>query len=136
MSSSSSLGSRSPCCSLARALAILTKPDDTAAVAQARGLPSPRLGAQISGVALLAGGIGVVLGVWTDLALLGIAVLVMLIAVTIHPFWTDTGDKQQTEMAMFMKNMAIVGAAITLFAFFAYGYDGWQLVGPALDWTP
>ncbi len=108
----------------------------TAATAEAaadRGLPSPALMARISGVVLLAGGLGVLLGIWTDLAFLGIAVLMLVFNGTMHRFWEDEGERQQWEMSQFMKNLAICGASLVMFGFFAYGYDALQVVGPALN---
>ncbi len=111
----------------------LLQADVTAQTAATRGVPAPKLAAQLSGALFLAGGLGVILGIWTDLALAGLALLVLIIAFVMHPFWGDEGERQQVEMAMFMKNLSIAGGAIALFGFVAYGYDGWQLIGPALD---
>lgn len=111
----------------------LSQTESTARAAAARNVPSPRLVAQGSGLVWLAGGLGVVLGIWTDLAFLGLAIAVLITAFVMHPFWGEEGERQQIEMAHFMKNLSIAGAAIALFAVTAYGYDGWQLVGPALD---
>jgi uncharacterized membrane protein YphA (DoxX/SURF4 family) len=105
----------------------------TAEVAVGRGLPAARLLVQISGIAMLLGGIGVAFGIWTDLALLGIGLLVLIMGVAIHQFWSDEGERQQVEMAHFMKNLTIAGASLALFGFFAYGYDALQVVGPALS---
>ncbi len=111
----------------------LTQTEGTAAAAEARGLPSPRLMAQISGVVMLLGGLAVILGIWTDLALLGIAALMFVYNITMHPFWKEEGMQQQLEMSMFMKNLSIAGGAIALFGFISNGYDAMQLVGPIFD---
>ncbi|MEM7326231.1 MAG: DoxX family protein [Actinomycetota bacterium] len=111
----------------------LAQTADTAATAAAKGLPSPTLLARLSGVALLAGGLGVSLGIWPDLALLGIALLMVILNATMHRFWETEGERQQWEMSQFMKNLAIAGASIALFGFFAYGEDANMLVGPLFD---
>jgi uncharacterized membrane protein YphA (DoxX/SURF4 family) len=65
---------------------------------------------------IAAGGLGVALGIWADLAALGLAVYTLLAAFMIHHFWTDEGEMQMTEMTNFMKNMAIAGGGLVLFA--------------------
>lgn len=112
----------------------LAQTAQTAATAAERGLPSPELMARLSGVALLAGGVGVAFGIWPDLAVVGIAVLMVILNATMHRFWEETDEqRQQWEMSQFMKNLAIAGASIVMFGFFAYGHDALQIVGPALD---
>ncbi len=111
----------------------LMQTEATAAVAEKRGLPNPTLMAQVSGVLLFLGGVAIVTGFWIDLALLGLAAMVLIMAFTIHPFWKFEGEEQMGEMPMFMKNICIAGACIALFGFFAYGWDATTIVGPALD---
>ena len=111
----------------------LTQTEGSAAYAEAKGLSNATLMVQISGVALLLGGLGVITGFWIDLALLGLAVLVLIMGVTMHAFWKLEGQEQQAEMAMFMKNLTIAGACLVMFGFFAYGWDATTIVGPALD---
>ena len=105
----------------------LMQADETAGYAEARGLSNAKLLTQISGVLILAGGLGVVLGVWADLAALGLGAYSLIAAFMIHHFWTDTDEMTKTmEMSMFMKNLSIAGAALILFGFMA-------AVGPAVD---
>ncbi|MEM7286976.1 MAG: DoxX family protein [Actinomycetota bacterium] len=111
----------------------LAQTADTAKVAEARGLPNATLMAQISGVCLLAGGVAVILGIWIDLALLLISILVLIIAFLIHPFWKDSGDKQITEMSMFMKNLTIAGAAFVMFGFFGAGWNDLMITDPVFE---
>ncbi|MEM7339596.1 MAG: DoxX family protein [Actinomycetota bacterium] len=106
----------------------------TAATAAEKGLPQPELMARLSGVAWLAGGLGVVLGIWPDLAVAGLALLLVIVNATMHRFWEETdAERQQWEMSQFMKNLSIAGACIVMFGIFAYGNDALQLVGPALN---
>lgn len=111
----------------------LAQTDQTAATAEAAGLPNARVMAQASGVAFLLGGIGVISGFWIDLAFLGIAVVVLAAAFTVHPFWKMEGEAQMMHMPHFMKNVSIAGACLMGFGFFAYGWDATTIVGPALD---
>lgn len=111
----------------------LTQADASAEYAKQRGVPSSKLAVQLSGVFLLAGGVGIITGIWIDLALLGIALLVLIMGFAMHPFWTMTGQEQQGEMAHFMKNLSIAGAALALFGLFAWGYDGATIIGPVFN---
>jgi uncharacterized membrane protein YphA (DoxX/SURF4 family) len=71
---------------------------------------------QISGVLIFAAGLGVIFGVWADLAALGMAAYSLITAFWVHHFWTDSDPMmQQAEMSMFMKNLAIAGGALILF---------------------
>lgn len=112
----------------------LAQLEQTGAYAEAFGVKPGKPAAAVSGVAMLAGGLGVVLGVWMDLALLGLAALLLIMAVAIHPFWKMEGQQQQAEMAMFMKNVSMAGAAIALFGFIAgTGYDAQTITGPLFE---
>lgn len=109
--------------------------DDTAGYAEMRGVPQHRMLTQLSGVLIAAGGIGVILGVWTDLAALGVALYSLVSAFMVHHFWTDEGQMQQIEMTMFMKNLAIAGGGLALFALFATTGDtiGLTITGSVFD---
>ena len=112
----------------------LAQPDATAGYAKSRGVPSAGLLARISGVLIAAGGLGVILGVWMDLAALGLAVYVLLAAFMVHHFWSDEEPTRTAEMSMFMKNLSIAGAGLIIFAMSATGADmGWELGSRLFD---
>ena len=96
----------------------LTDTDGTAAYAEARGVPNPRLMAQLSGVLIGIAGVSVLLGIWPDLGALGMAAYAFIAAFWVHHFWTDEDPMtQQAEMSGFMKNLSIAGGALVLFGF-------------------
>lgn len=112
----------------------LAQPGATAGYAESRGVPAAGLLARISGVLIAAGGLGVILGVWMDLAALGLAVYVLLAAFMVHHFWSDEEPTRTSEMSMFMKNVSIAGAGLILFAMSATGADmGWELGSRLFD---
>ena len=112
----------------------LVQPGTTAEYAEARGVPSARMLGWVSGVLITAGGLGVILGVWMDLAVLGLALYVLIAAVMVHHFWSDEEPTRTTEMTMFMKNVSIAGAGLVLFAMSATGADmGWELGARLFD---
>jgi putative oxidoreductase len=99
----------------------LTQTEGSAQYAAFKKVPNPKLAVQVSGVAMLLGGIAVVVGVWMDLAGLLLAVLVLLMGFLMHRFWEETDPQtKQVEMAQFMKNVSIAGAGLVIAAISAY----------------
>ena len=83
-----------------------------------------------SGIAILAGGLMIVFGVWADLG--AILVIGFLVGITpiMHAFWKiDDEQMRAIQSAMFFKNVALLGAAIIVFWLFN------QLVDPPLTFT-
>jgi uncharacterized membrane protein YphA (DoxX/SURF4 family) len=91
----------------------LTKADHMVGYAQFKGVPSPKLAVQGSGVVLILGGLSVILGVWADLGAIVLAALLIVMAVKMHNFWS----------------IAMAGGAIFMFALM--GIDG-APYGPAI----
>ncbi|MFD6355384.1 DoxX family membrane protein [Nocardia tengchongensis] len=101
--------------------------------AQFKGIPMPTLAVPASGLLLLAGGLSVLLGVWADLGALLLILFLVPTAFLMHAFWKETDpEAKQAEMVHFNKDIALAGAALMLFAFFAYTGDdlGLTLTGP------
>ena len=93
-----------------------------AGYAGAKGLPAPRLAVLASGAVLVAGGLGIALGVAPVIA--G-ALLVGFILVTtplMHDFWAVPEEDAQAELTHFLKNVALGGAAL---GFLAVGFATW-----------
>jgi uncharacterized membrane protein YphA (DoxX/SURF4 family) len=96
----------------------------TAGYGASRGLKNPEMMVRISGVLMAAAGIGVILGIYMDLAALGIAAYCLIAGFMIHHFWTDTDDMTKNmEMSMFMKNLSIAGGGLVIFALAATGTE-------------
>ena len=72
-------------------------------------LPRPRILVQLSGVLLIAGGIGFVIPATRQAAVIGLCVFLALASVLIHHFWTDHDrDTKLYEMLQFSKNLLIM----------------------------
>lgn len=85
--------------------------------AQAKGVPFPRIGVIVSGLLLVFGGIAVVLGVYPLLGAVAIAVFLLVSTPMMHDFWAvDDPEQQQAEMTNFLKNAALLGAALLVIA--------------------
>ncbi|MGH2636643.1 MAG: DoxX family protein [Actinomycetota bacterium] len=90
----------------------------------------------VSGVGILAGGVGIIVGIWPDLSALGIAVFLFFTSFFIHNFWTVKDDAMMrlTEMTQFQKDLALLGAALVVFAVTAYGGEfGPTVTDPLFD---
>lgn len=90
----------------------------------------------VSGAGIVAGGIGVAAGIWPDLAALGIAVFLFFTSFFIHNFWVVKGDPMMrlNEMTQFQKDLALLGAALVIFAVTAYGGEfGPTVTDPLFD---
>lgn len=88
--------------------------------AKFKGVPAAGAAVVLSGLVFVLGGLGVLLGVYADLAALALAVAVGLTAVTMHQFWKET-DAQAKQMTMvsFNKDIALAGAALAFYVLFA-----------------
>ncbi len=97
----------------------LMKLDDLAGYAKTRGVPAAKPMTVVTGLMILSGGLMLLLG-WHRFIGAGlIALFLVPNAFLMHAFWKETdADAQQNEMAHFIKDLALAGAAI-LIAFYA-----------------
>ncbi|WP_199433034.1 DoxX family membrane protein [Qaidamihabitans albus] len=117
---------------LASALGHLTQTRAMAGYAESKGVPFAKVLVPGTGVLLGVGGLMVLLGVWADLGALLLLVFLVPTALMMHPFWKEQDQQaRQNEMIQFNKDISLGGAALTLFAFFAYVEDlGLTITGP------
>jgi uncharacterized membrane protein YphA (DoxX/SURF4 family) len=77
--------------------------------AHRQSLAHPRTLVRLSGVFLIAGGIGFVIPATRQIAVLGLCVFLALASVFIHHFWTDRDrDARLYEILQFSKNQLIM----------------------------
>ena len=94
-----------------------TKLEAMTGYAKYKKLPAAKLGVLLTGLRLVLGGLYIILGFYTDLGLLLIAIFLVLAAVIFHNFWAETdATAKQNEMLGFMKDIALAGGALILFA--------------------
>lgn len=111
----------------------LTKTNHMVGYAQSKKVPAAKLSIQISGLLLILGSLSIAFGVYADLGALVIAVLLAVIAVKMHDFWTQTDAQQkQTEMTQFLKDISLSGAALVLFVVIGSATAGSDVVGPMI----
>jgi uncharacterized membrane protein YphA (DoxX/SURF4 family) len=104
--------------------------------AKTKGVPAAKAAVLLGGVLLAVGGLSVLLGVWADLGSLALVVFLVPTALLMHPFWKETDAmSKQMEQIQFSKDLALAGASLMLFGFFAIsGHSvGLTLTGPAFN---
>ncbi|MEV6322161.1 DoxX family protein [Nocardia sp. NPDC051787] len=120
---------------LSSALGHFTQTEAMTGYTESRGVPMPKYAVLASGVLLALGGLSVLLGVWADLGSLLLVVMVLPTAFLMHGFWKETDPQaRQQEMIQFNKDLALAGAALMLFAFFAHVDElGLTITGPLFN---
>ncbi|MBB1261280.1 DoxX family protein [Streptomyces alkaliterrae] len=95
-----------------------------AGYAKSRGVPFATPATLVTGTMLLFGGLSVLLGIWADLGALVLFLFLVPTAVLMHAFWRETeAGARQNEMLHFMKDLALGGASLMLFALIAHAGD-------------
>ena len=110
----------------------LTKLDAMTQYAEAKGVGGAKGMVVLSGIMMLLGGFSVILGFYMEIGTWLLALFLIAAGMKIHAFWkgTDPGARQN-EMAHFMKNMSLAGAAIMLYWMVqTYGYGPMTLGQP------
>jgi putative oxidoreductase len=104
--------------------------------AEAKKIPLAGPAVLVSGVGIILAGLGIIAGVWPDLAALGLAVFLFFTTFFMHNFWTIKGDAmaRQADMTQFQKDLALLGVALVFFAVTAFGGEfGPTLTDPLFD---
>jgi len=97
---------------------------DMTAYAASKGTPAPALAVAGSGLLILLGGLGVILGVYANIALIFIAIFLLVVTPKMHQFRKEADpNRKMVEMQQFLKNMALLGATLALYAL----SSGWPL---------
>ena len=93
----------------------------TIAYAASAGVPLANLAVPLSGVMAIVGGLSVAAGYHTKWGALLLVAFLVPVTLKLHAFWDVTDPMmRQLAMAMFMKNVALVGSALS-FAYFGAG---------------
>lgn len=91
------------------------KREELAQYAGSKKVSNPEGAVVLSGLAILLGGASIVLGAKPKLGAAAIAAFLASVSPVMHPFWNSENPQQQmNETINFSKNMALLGAALTL----------------------
>jgi len=111
----------------------ITKAEHMTGYAQFKKVPAAKASVILSGVLFLLAAASLILGVYADLGALVLAVLLVIMAVMFHNFWTQTDPQQkQMEQIAFFKNISMAGGALVMFAALAASDEGARIIGPML----
>lgn len=91
--------------------------DGTVGYIASKGLPLPQVGAAIAIVVELVGGILLVVGFKARWAALAILVFLIPTTFIFHAFWAVPPEQVMTQQTAFMKNLAIMGGMLMVWAF-------------------
>jgi len=83
-----------------------------------KGAPAPKVLLAIAAAAELAGGLSLLLGLWTRVGALGLFVFLIPTTLMFHNFWAvAAGMEQMNQQAHFLKNLAIMGGLLMVAAY-------------------
>ena len=100
----------------------------TSGYAKMKGVPMPTLAVAGTGVMLLLGGLGVLLGVREVIALYLLALFLIFVTPMMHAYWKDTDPMQKAgNRVNFYKNIALLGAVLMLLALHSGAVASWLL---------
>ncbi len=83
--------------------------------AQSKGIMMPKQSVMLTGLMLILGGLGILLGVYVKVAIALLVVFLISTLVKMHTFWTVTDPMARMgEEINFKKNLALIGALLML----------------------
>jgi putative oxidoreductase len=91
--------------------------EGTAGYIASKGLPMPMVLAAATGVLELVAGVMLIVGWQARWAALALAAFTLLASVLFHNYWAMPAEQQMTQQLMFMKNLAVTGGLLAVFAF-------------------
>lgn len=104
--------------------------------ARSAAFPAPYLAGWPAGVWLLAASLLIAVGIWPDVGCLMIAVFVVPAGLYFHRFWTiEDPAQRQMQSGNFFRNVALFGASLAMFGFFASAGEGlrFTITGPLFN---
>jgi len=85
--------------------------------AQSKGVPMPKLAVFFTGLLLLLGGAGVLLGVYVECAVLFLSIFLVGVTFQMHQYWKVSDPMQRMgERVNFYKNLGLLGGVLMLLA--------------------
>jgi uncharacterized membrane protein YphA (DoxX/SURF4 family) len=82
--------------------------------ARAKNAPAPDVAVPITGAAMAIGGLSILLGLKPKWGAAAIAAFLATVSPMMHDFWHEDEQQRHNDMINFMKNMALLGAAVAL----------------------
>lgn len=79
-------------------------------------MPAPKVMLGLAAFAELAGGLSLLLGLWSRIGALGLFVFLIPTTLMFHNFWAADAAHYQEQFANFLKNVAIMGGLLMVMA--------------------
>lgn len=106
---------------IASGLGHFTRRQEMVAYAESRGVAAAGTMVPLTGAAIIAGGLSILLWSWVDVGAWLLVLFLFAAAFRMHAFWREEDERlRQAEMAQFMKNLALAGAAIMFYALYQW----------------
>lgn len=87
------------------------------AYAASKNVANPGLAVAVGGLLLLIGGIGVLFGLYIPTAVASLVLFLVPVTFVMHAYWKDADPAMRmSDQVNFMKNLALLGAVLTLLA--------------------
>jgi len=97
--------------------------------ARAKAFPLAAFAGWPAGAYLAVAALSLLLGIWPDIGAIMVGLFVIPAALYFHNFWTvKDAAARRTEQGNFIRNVALLGAALALFALFASVGTGLKFV--------
>jgi len=87
------------------------------------GIPHADVLVYVAGTAEVLGGLALLFGFLTRIGALGLFVFLIPTTLFFHHFWNMSGAEAKTQMVNFMKNLAIMGGLLAIYAWGAGPYS-------------
>jgi len=85
--------------------------------AQSKGVPTPKMAVFVTGLMLLLGGAGVLLGVFVEFSITLLSIFLIGVTFKMHKYWEVTDPMMQMgERVNFYKNLGLLGGVLMLLA--------------------
>jgi uncharacterized membrane protein YphA (DoxX/SURF4 family) len=85
--------------------------------AKMKGVPFPAIAQGMTGLMLLLGGLSIVFGIYPTVGIVLLVAFLVPVSLMMHDFWkVEDPQLRMADKINFMKNMALLGALLMLFA--------------------
>ncbi|MFB6216796.1 MAG: DoxX family membrane protein [Candidatus Aenigmatarchaeota archaeon] len=81
---------------------------------ESKGVPRAELAVYLSGLMLLAGGLGIAAGAYPVISIALVGVFLAVVTPWFHDYWNMEGEDRQSHQTNFLKNMALFGALLVM----------------------
>lgn len=92
--------------------------------AKSKGAPLASVTVPLGSLGLIAGALSVLAGIYPTMGVFAVVAFLVPITIIMHDFWTMEGQERQNEQFHFLKNVGLIGAALT---FLAVSVQTWPL---------